>query len=71
MQWDDIGERGNPTRSKDVNDLIKRVMKAEVRRLGKPPQARRPLSFSEFILIMNTCIKCNHLRIKSILSLQW
>ena len=71
MQWDDIGERGNPTRSKDVNDLIKRVMKAEVRRLGKPPRARRPLSFSEFILIMNTCIKWNHLRIKSTLSLQW
>ena len=41
MQWNNISSVGNPTRSTDVNDVIKRVKRAEVRKQGKPSQARR------------------------------
>ena len=40
--------QGNPTRSKDLNDFIKDVRKKEVRKQGKPSQARRALTESEF-----------------------
>ena len=46
--WDCITLRGNPTRSTEVNDLIKRVRKAEVRGIGKASQSRRPLTIPEF-----------------------
>jgi hypothetical protein len=49
VPWDIVRLEGNPTRSTEVNDVIKRVMKCEVRQLGKPSQARRPLTFEEFI----------------------
>jgi hypothetical protein len=40
MQWNEVAQTGNPTRSVAVNDLIKRVKKKEVRRQGAPSQAR-------------------------------
>lgn len=39
---------GNPTRSAPVNQLIRDVKKAEVRKRGKATLARRPLEFDEF-----------------------
>ena len=33
--WNPATNSGNPTKSKDVNDLIKRIKKDEVRKLGK------------------------------------
>lgn len=42
--WNAIMHSGNPTRSVPVNNLIKAVKKKEVRRQGKPSQARRPLA---------------------------
>jgi hypothetical protein len=36
-------QNGNPTKSDEVNELIKRVKKKEVCKQGKPSQARRPL----------------------------
>jgi hypothetical protein len=39
---------GNPTRSIEVNNLVKKVQKMEVRKQGKEPQARRPLTLDEF-----------------------
>jgi Transcriptional activator of glycolytic enzymes len=41
-------EQGNPTRSREILDLIKFVKKKEVRRQGVPSQARRPLTLAEF-----------------------
>lgn len=46
--WDCIRGSGNPTRSKDVNDVIKAVKKLEVRREGAPPQTKRPMTQEEF-----------------------
>ena len=39
---------GNPTKSGPVNDLIKRVKKKEVRKQGKPSQARGAFEEEEF-----------------------
>jgi hypothetical protein len=52
MQWDDIYERGNPTRSSAVNDVITKVKKYEVRREGVTSAARRPLEWEEFYLLL-------------------
>ena len=52
MQWDDILSIGNPTKSKLVNDNIKRVKKCEVRHQGVESKARRPIEWKEFILIL-------------------
>jgi hypothetical protein len=46
--WNSLTNFGNPTRSVEVNDLIKRVKKKEVRRQGKESQARRALEPEEF-----------------------
>ena len=43
MQWDGIHQRGNPTRSSAVNDVITRVKKYEVRQEGVSSKARRAL----------------------------
>ena len=39
--------RGNPTKSKVVNNVVKKVLNFEVRKQGKPSQARRPLTIDE------------------------
>ncbi len=52
MQWDDIHLRGNPTRSTAVNDVIAKVKKFEVRQEGVSSQARRPLEWEEFYLLL-------------------
>ena len=46
--WDSINKTGNPTKSRLVNDLIKLVKRAEVRRIGKPSSTKRPLTQEEF-----------------------
>ena len=46
--WNVDTKQGNPTRSVSVNELIKKVKKAEVRKLGKASCARRPLDVDEF-----------------------
>jgi hypothetical protein len=48
MQWNVISNVGNPTKSIEVNDLVKAVKKKEVRKLGKASSARRPLQHDEF-----------------------
>ena len=46
IAWDAQLERGNPTRSVEVNELIKLVKKKEVRKQGKQSAARRPMEQS-------------------------
>jgi hypothetical protein len=48
--WNVMTNSGNPTRSIIVNDLIKSVKKLEVRRQGKPSQAKRASTTPEFRL---------------------
>jgi hypothetical protein len=46
--WDVLTNSGNPTKSIEINELVKLVKKKEVRRQGKPSSARRPLEDSEY-----------------------
>ena len=52
MTWDEINLRGNPTCSAAINDVIAKVKKFEVRQEGIPSQARRPLEWEEFYLLL-------------------
>ncbi|KAI2499454.1 hypothetical protein MHU86_15038 [Fragilaria crotonensis] len=54
--WNERIQDGNPTRSAIVNDVIKRVKKAEVRKLGKESAARRPLEPGEFEYTMSALV---------------
>lgn len=47
--WNPMAGVGNPTRSVSVNEVIKVVKKKEVRKQGKPSQARREIEPEEFI----------------------
>ena len=50
MHWNELSTPpvGNPTKSSPVNDLIKRVKKKEVRKQGKPSEARKPFLEPEY-----------------------
>ena len=50
--WNSITLVGNPTKSREVNDLIKLVKRAEVRRIGKPSSTKRPLTQAEFRTVL-------------------
>ena len=52
MHWNQLATPpvGNPTKSAAVNDLIKRVKKDEVRKQGKPSQARKAFTEQEYEL---------------------
>jgi hypothetical protein len=48
MPWNAISGQGNPTRSIEVNTLIKKVKKKEVRKEGVSSKARRAVTHVEF-----------------------
>ena len=48
MVWNELSRVGNPTKSIQINDLIKKIKKYEVRKQGVPSQARRPFSPKEY-----------------------
>ena len=50
MYWNELANPpiGNPTKSAAVNELIKRVKKKEVRKQGKPSQARKAFTEEEY-----------------------
>ena len=48
LAWNEIAKVGNPTRSAELNDLVKYIKKKEVRRQGVKSQERRPLAHNEF-----------------------
>jgi hypothetical protein len=53
--WDSLMERGNPTRSREILDLVKYIKKKEVRRgQGVASQAHRPLTLGEFRSALRT-----------------
>lgn len=55
--WNVDTAAGNPTKSVDVNNLIKRVKRHEVRREGVVTQAVRPLETVEFVSLIVQCMK--------------
>jgi hypothetical protein len=50
--WDCRNNTGNPTKSKEVNEIIKHVKKKEVRKQGKAPASKRALTQAEFRAIL-------------------
>ena len=46
-------KEGNPTKSVAINNLIKKVKKLEVRKLGVSSQARRSLEIEELGFILD------------------
>ena len=77
MQWDDLAERGNPTRSTAVNKVILAIKKHEVRGTGVPTSARRAVEWQEYIDVLTAT---RHIfsskpdamiRLLAILTLQW
>ena len=52
MPWNARSLEGNPTKSVEVNNLIKRVKKNEVRKEGKPSSARRAMKMEEFLALI-------------------
>ena len=47
VKWNVESQTGNPTMSVAVNDLIKKIKKAEVRKQGKKSNAKRDLKVSQ------------------------
>ncbi|ETK93610.1 hypothetical protein F442_03291 [Phytophthora nicotianae P10297] len=50
--WNPVMERGNPTRSDEVNKPIKKVKKFEIRREGAESNVRRPVELDEFLSLL-------------------
>ena len=50
--WDPITKSGNPTKSTQINEVIRYVKRQEVRRLGAPNMATRALRKEEFEEVM-------------------
>jgi len=51
MSWNEVTEMGNPTKSREMNDLIKRVKKEEIRKTGKKSSACRGLAHGEYLSV--------------------
>ena len=49
MAWNAISGVGNPTRSIEVNEVIKKVKKKEVRHEGAPSMTKREMSLNGFL----------------------
>lgn len=66
--WNERAQKGNPTRSAKVNNVIKQVKKAEVRKLGKPTAAVRPLECAEFEWTMSQLMQSDDIKKKYMVS---
>jgi hypothetical protein len=54
MHWNAMSQEGNPTKSTEVNDLIKRARKMEVRKKGKKSTAWRAIMKTEHATVIGT-----------------
>jgi hypothetical protein len=52
-KWNEVQLSGNPTRSTHESEFIKYMKLKEVRLLGRPSQATRPMEPTEFVLTIN------------------
>mgnify|MGYP007023057173 CR=1 FL=1 len=48
LQWNELANTGNPTKSLEMAEIIKGIQRKETRRQGAPSRARRPLTMTEF-----------------------
>jgi hypothetical protein len=55
MPWNFETQTGNPTKSREVNDVIRAVRKKEVRHQGRASNARRHFELSELTDILEIC----------------
>ena len=74
LGWNMVSLSGNPTRSPEINDLIKRVKRHEVRGEGVSSQAQRALTLPEFHSLIGMATNSEtfnlQVRIPSILKFQ-
>jgi hypothetical protein len=78
IPWDPVSLIGNPTKSKEVNELVNGIKKFECRCEGVPSQARRPIEFDEFKNLLDVTRDLSvdtddrhRCRMVSVLTLQW
>jgi hypothetical protein len=78
MPWDDITQKGNPTRSRAVHHMIQKVKVHEVRGMGVQSNARRAVEWEEFVNVLvvvrkiySESKKYSMLMALSVLTLQW
>ena len=64
MSWNAETNQGNPTKSTEVNGLIKRVKKQEVWKQGKDSQARRAMHLDEFRELLSRCCASDRYMLK-------
>ena len=57
--WSTTRNEGNPTRSNEINDLLKRVKRKEVRKQGVSPKCRRAITEREFRLLLTVLQAAN------------
>ena len=75
--WDDINRIGNPSKSIQVNNLIKLIKKHGVRKEGSKSKVVRPLEFNELVNILDIVSKSDKIplkekfRLSSKLAMQW
>ncbi len=50
--WDEIGKKGNPTKSQAVNKLVKLIEKHEVRGTWIATVARCAIEWDEYIMLL-------------------
>ena len=60
MEWSRTREEGNPTRSIEINDMIKLVKKKEVRKQGAASKTRQPMKEAEFQLLIEVLKENNN-----------
>jgi hypothetical protein len=61
--WRSGSKDGNPTKSAEVNDFVKRIKKLEARKQGADSKSRRPMLETEFRRlheIFKSSTQCNH-----------
>ena len=70
MHWNELADppSGNPTKSVEVNDIIKRVKKKEVRKQGKSSQARSAFEEHEFEKLISVVEKLSDVEKRLFLS---
>ena len=60
MQWNELSNVGNPTKSSEINDLIKRVTRKEARKQGAASHRRRTMNTEEYNAIIRTLKESNN-----------
>jgi len=78
MPWDNITQKGNPTRSKAVHHMIQKVKVHEVRGTGVKSNAHRAVEWEEFVNVLvavreiySESKEYSMLMALSVLMLQW